>query len=198
MWALANPPRRGGNWALLLNEHLCWDSSREDRVCDPAVTTGPNSHLLLTVFSLQFKNCTNSSESSPTLLWILCSAGAPEGGGPTPVADLFCVTGTTVHAKQIHWGVCTLAWPQSTSVHSLCSPAQQGELWSWCSFPPPLQMQPALFFQHCTLLKQERGEYPLQETPERIKWRERKLSRVSLWEFLMGAPATTGLEFTPQ
>lgn len=75
--------------------------------------------------------------------------------------------------------------PLDTACALLCN---RESLQGWCSFPPPSQVQLALFFQECTPLKQEREEYPLQKTHERIKLGEWNLSRFSLWEFFVGAP----------
>lgn len=70
--------------------------------------TGQNSHLLFTVVNLQFKNSTNTSESSLPLLWILCLEEALEGGfwRAAQAADLLCVTDTAVHAEQVHPELC--------------------------------------------------------------------------------------------
>lgn len=73
--------------------------------------TGQNSHLLLTVVNLQFKNNTNTSESFLSLLWILHLKEASEGGPwrAAQAADLLCVTETTVCAKQVHPELCAPA-----------------------------------------------------------------------------------------
>lgn len=111
-----------------------------------------------------------------------------EGGGLAQVADLLCVTDTTVHAKQEHRGVCASAWPKAPLCTACALLCNRESLQGWCSFPPPSEVQLALSFQEHNPLKQEREEYVLQETPETIKGGERKLSRFSLWEFFLGAP----------
>ena len=68
--------------------------------------TGPNSHLLLTVVNLQFKNRTNTSVIPASAVDPLLGRGprarSLESSGPAQVADLLRVTDTTVRAKQVH------------------------------------------------------------------------------------------------
>lgn len=60
--ALANPSGEKGH------KPLCSLSKRQDSVCGLAVTTGLSSDFLLAVITLQFKNHTNVSESTLSLL----------------------------------------------------------------------------------------------------------------------------------